>query len=53
MATCLRCTEAETYQCPLCENDPGTYHDGLGNSMSCTECNGTGRLCPICKKWWE
>ena len=50
MATCRRCHE-ETYPCPVCDGT-GSYNHLLTGSSTCTECDGTGRLCPNDGKHW-
>ena len=48
MATCHRCY-SDLYTCPVCHGDgkvPYTFGE-------CTECNGTGKLCPKDGKHWN
>jgi RecJ-like exonuclease len=48
MATCRRCYKT-LYTCPVCRGDgkvPYTFGE-------CTECNGTGLLCPEDGKHWN
>jgi RecJ-like exonuclease len=48
MAACHRCY-SDLYTCPVCHGDgkvPYTFGE-------CTECNGTGKLCPKDGKHWN
>lgn len=46
MPQCSRCQRA-TYDCPVCKGS-GRY-----GSSHCTECGGTGQLCPDHGKHWK
>jgi RecJ-like exonuclease len=48
MATCQRCYK-DLYACPVCHGD-GKISYTFGD---CTECNGTGQLCPKDGKHWN
>lgn len=50
MPECRRC-HLETHDCPVCTGS-GTYSHLITGSSTCTECDGTGQLCPRDGKHW-
>ena len=48
MAECHRC-HSDLYTCPVCHGDGKVLY----TFGECTECNGTGQLCPKDGKHWN
>jgi hypothetical protein len=50
MSECQRC-HRNTIECSVCKGD-GTIWAPWG-SGACTECDGTGRVCPVDGRFWQ